>query len=192
MPPNTHDAGESTSANSDPWTVHRQTIRESDDVRVQVFLRSLGAPAGSHGKQAAVFETLDRLEDAGVVSSSSVTLWGDRIYLSDRCSHTPVGEFVREKIREFKQWALDREGIDLRFEHRTVDSSITGESFEMIRPPRVCLAVYAADGLSGVFPCAMDGEERCVRSYLDELAELSDEAWAEDATWEGPAAVPGE
>lgn len=192
MPLDTHDAGESTPASTDAWTAHRRTIRDSDDVRVQVFLRSLGAPAGCQDKQAAVFETLDRLEDAGIVSTSSVSLWGDRIYLSDRCSRTPVGEFVRGKIREFGEWAGEREGVDLHFERRSIDSSITGESREMIRPPQVSLAVYADDSLAGVFPCSMDGEERCVTSYLHELAKLSDEARAGEDAPEGQVTVPGE
>lgn len=161
-------------------------------MRVQVFLRSLGAPAGCQDKQATVFETLDRLEDAGIVTSTSVTLWGDRIYLSDRCSHTPVGEFVREKIREFEEWASGRDGVDLRFERRTIDSSITGESHDMIRPPQVSLAVYADDDLAGVFPCSMDGEEQCVTSYLCEIGKLSDEARISESALDDQATVPGE
>lgn len=193
MSPTIDDAGASASASANTdWTAHRRSVRESEDVRVEVFLRSLGAPVGCQDQQSTVIRTLDRLEEAGVVSASTVSVWGDRIYLSDRCSRTPVGEFVLGKIDEFTGWARERDGVELEFERREVDSSITGETYEMIRPPSVCLAVYAADELTGVFPCSMGDRELCVQSYLSELAELSGDAHKLGSTWDDTVTVTGE
>jgi len=157
----------------DWWSEHRDGIASSDDVRVEVFLRSLGAPTATQSTQEAVLEQLDELEEMGRIDRFTVQVWGDRIYPDERCAQSPVGRFLRNKVTEFKQWGERSPGVTLPLESTVCRPFVADREFRCIDLPQICLAVYTDGELSGVVPCAFGTVDVAVHDYLTAIAELS-------------------
>ncbi|PSP94178.1 hypothetical protein BRC91_06910 [Halobacteriales archaeon QS_4_62_28] len=155
------------------WSEHRDGIEASDDVRVDVFLRSLGAPTATRSTQAAVLEQLDELEEIGRIDRFTVQVWGDQIYPDERCAQSPVGRFLQSKVMEFEQWGERTHGVTLPFESTVCKPFVTDREYHCIKLPRICLGVYADGDLSGVVPCEFGPVNVPVREYLTAVTELS-------------------
>lgn len=155
------------------WQAHRDRVAESDDVRVDVFVRSLGAPTASQTAQAAVLERLDELEERDRIDRFTVQVWGDRLYPEERCAQSPVGRFLRNKVSEFERWGDTTPGVGLAFESKTCEPFVAEREFQCIVLPRICLATYVDGELDGVVPCSFGEEDVTVHDYLLALTELS-------------------
>lgn len=143
---------------------------EETDVTVEVFVRSLAAPAGVHDEQIAVLERLKGLEDRGRLAGWNVTIWGERLCECEICEATAAGRTIRDRMREFRDWTERAGGeVSLPFERREIESEFAGTVVEGIVPPRVTLALYAEDRLLRVYPYTEDGTTHNVSDALDRL-----------------------
>mgnify|MGYP000675234936 CR=1 FL=1 len=155
------------------WHTHRDRIEASADVRVDVFVRSLGAPTDTQARQARVLERLDDLEEMERIDRFTVQVWGDRLYPDERCAQSPVGRFLDNKITEFERWADSMAGVELSFESKVCEPFVADREFHCIVLPRICLATYIDGELDGVVPCTFGNENVTVDDYLTALHELS-------------------
>lgn len=151
----------------DWWHSHANNVMNERPVRFDLFVRTLGAPAGSHGRQAAVLDRLDRLDQRDVVDSTRVQVWGDSICVSECCSNHPTIRSLRDRIASFRAWGQEKPDVDMGFERRTIDNSITDERFEVVDLPTMCLAVYVDSYLEGIFPVSIGEETWTVPDYLN-------------------------
>lgn len=158
---------------SEWWQDHRDRIEASDDVRVDVFVRSLGAPTASQSTQAAVLERLDELEEVGRIDRFTVQVWGDRLYPEERCAESPVGRFLRNKIDEFRRWADTKAGVELPFESTVCEPFVADREFHAILLPRICTGIYVGGGLAGVIPCSFGEIDVTVHDYLEAIRDLT-------------------
>lgn len=154
------------------WNEHRTRLDQATDVRVDVFLRSLGAPTGSEGTQARVIERLEELEEQGRIDTYTVSVWGEQIRPGNRCARTPVGQYMLDKIEALQAWSRDTPGATVPFENKTVSSFVTEGAHEVVKLPRICLSVRADQDIAAVLPVRFDNRPLSVREYLDLLREF--------------------
>lgn len=155
------------------WEDHRMRIDESDDVRIDVFVRSLGAPMPVQMTQAAIFERLDELEDIGRIDRFNVHIWGDRLYRNEPCSDSSVGRFVQNRIDEFEQWAERKAEVELPFETTSCQPFLADREFHCVTLPRIGLGAYVDGELAGFVPSGFEGVDVSVPEYLDALIDLA-------------------
>lgn len=155
------------SNDTDWWQRHENHVRKRESITFDLFVRSLGPRAGSHGRQSAVIERLDRLDGSELVDATAVRVWGDSVCVSECCSRNGAVRAIRDEIERFRQWAAEKRHVSVGFQRRAVDSSITDERFEVVDLPTMCLAVYADGVLEGVFPATVGDEEWGIDTYLD-------------------------
>lgn len=141
-------------------------------MRIDVFLRSLGTPAAGRHAEPSVLARLADLETSGRVDTYTVSIWGDSVCPDDPCAETPVGQYVMEKVEAFRAWAEESGLVELPFETRTVHPMLEDEPCEVLRLPRICLAVVADGELIGVFPGRFGDRHLSVHEYLDLLGAL--------------------
>lgn len=151
----------------DWWHSHANNVTNERPIRFDLFVRTLGAPAGTHGRQASVLERVDRLDRRGSVDAARVNVWGDSLCVSECCSNHPVVRALQDTVEGFRQWGQEKRDVALRFDRHDVHSSVTGERFTVVDLPTMCLAVYVDSYLEGVFPVAIGDEEWTVSEYLD-------------------------
>lgn len=161
--------GENSPRTADLLADWRARLERAETVRADLYLRSLGAPVPSQERQEAVLERLEGLEATGRIDTWTVNVWGDRLYTDGRCSETPVGRHLTGKLSEFDRWAGDHEAVAFDLDAGVVDCGITGTCYEMIRLPRLALAVYADSELVAVVPCEVAGASLSVSSFLEEV-----------------------
>jgi hypothetical protein len=115
------------------------------------------------GPRTDVIDRLGRLASAGAIDDYEIRTWPDEVALAE---HTRQSRVV-ETYRRFRAWADDAgASIAPPFDRRTV-TSLVGRTGEVLTLPVMCLAVYDADDLRGVYPCD-DGERTwTVTDYLD-------------------------
>ena len=105
-------------------------------------------------------ETLQACEEDGTVDTVLLRSWPKEVA---RTENSPYQE-VLEAFERFDRWA-DERGVRVQppFRERTVTSTVTGESKDVLVTPMLCLAVYRNDELHAVFPHT-DGEETVTAS----------------------------
>ncbi|WP_255190863.1 HTH domain-containing protein [Natronobeatus ordinarius] len=105
-------------------------------------------------------ETLQACEADGTVDTVLLRSWPKEVA---RTENSPYQE-VLEAFERFDRWA-DERGVSVQppFRERTVTSTVTGESKDVLVTPMLCLAVYRNDELHAVFPHT-DGEETVTAS----------------------------
>lgn len=138
-------------------------------VHVELYVRSL-APRGLQEGQRAVLETIESLEASGTLTDHRLYVCGAEIPATPVETATEFGEFLLNRTAVFSAWA-DQNDVSLGklFEHRSIDSSITGEHRETLVFPVMALAEYEGTDLRFVAPCTVDGTTVTVRDRLDEL-----------------------
>ncbi|MFB6179471.1 MAG: HTH domain-containing protein [Halorientalis sp.] len=144
------------------------TTREA--VTVDLHVRSL-APRAGHTQQTTAIERLDDLESAGRLAAFNVHVWGHQVSLSTAAADTAAGQFVLNRVDQFREWA-DETGrsVDSFFETRRIESEITGEQYAALVLPSLTLAEYHDGDLAYVAPCS-DGDSVCtVEDRIDTLA----------------------
>lgn len=141
-------------------------------ITVTCFVRPslLLEPVDSH------IRTLREAEADGQIDALLLRSWPGQITLSDT---GPASEGV-EAFEQFTEWAYV-EGVDIQppFDVRRRDSTITGESREILVTPLCCLAVYVDSTLVGVYPHLDEGEPR---SVTDAVAAIRTGEFRERAT----------
>lgn len=152
-----------------------EKVGVNPEFSVELFVRSLG-PQGAHGRQQALIERLERLQQDGHVESMNCTVWGDQIY-PETAHRVTEGRKALEDINRLQEWAASHDvSLTPFFEERVV-RSMCEESYTVIVPPVSCLAISRDEGLWAVFPClkddqpfsAMEGLDMLDRSTIPEL-----------------------
>lgn len=152
------------------WDEKMQSLKGTAPLHVEVYLRSLAPPMGARQFQEQLLDTLTAIEKRGIVETISITVWGEGICPSSHSANTQVGREMLSKIDEFRSWAEGTDGvINIPFEERQIDSSITNETYRRIVPPEYCLAVYTKDDLELVLPCAIEGQALRISDFLDKI-----------------------
>lgn len=135
---------------------------------VEVYVRSL-SPEGTP-EQQALFDQLDTISGQGVIDYWTVHVVGKEV-CPDTATGTQPGQFICERIQQFKEWAEQNDmSFGSFFEQKQVTSEITDEAYETMDIPTVTLAEFDDRGtLQFVTPCS-DGEtHHTPASRLDEL-----------------------
>lgn len=142
---------------------------------VEVYVRSL-SPEGTP-QQQAIFDRLNALSMEGVIDYWTVHVVGKEV-CPETATSTDPGQFICERIHQFKSWAEDDDvSFGSFFERRRVSSEMTGEEYDTVDIPSVTLAEFDREGtLLFVTPC-FDGERQLTpETRLDELvASLDDD-----------------
>ncbi|WP_254272047.1 HTH domain-containing protein [Haloarcula marina] len=138
-------------------------------VRAALYLRSL-LPESYHQQQTAVLDRTAALVEDGPLAERNVHVWGDRAPANRADARTAVGEYARDRVTVFREWAAAN-GLSLTpaFEMREVDATMHDTHYRAIRFPAVLLAEYRGADLVCVTPHT-DGDE--VTTVSDRLAEL--------------------
>lgn len=150
-------------------TSETTTLGSGPTFSVELFVSSL-APKGAHKRQQAVLDRLERLQQDGRIEAITCTVWGDRI-CPETAPRITNGLNALRDIGRLQQWA-DRRDVSLTpfFNERTVES-MNDESYRVIVPPILCLAISKDDNLWGIFPSLKDGQPLSAMDGLDALAE---------------------
>lgn len=149
------------------WDRHEEHVRENQPVRLELLVRTLGPPMGTHDRQEAILDRLGSFDHRDVVESVRVRVWGDSICLSECCSTHPDVSAVRDRVERYLAWGEGTPGVSVPFDRRRVDSGVTGERFEVLDLPTVALAVSTDAALECLFPARLDGDWWTVERYLD-------------------------
>ncbi|MGM0592550.1 MAG: HTH domain-containing protein [Halobacteriota archaeon] len=143
------------------------------ETTVRLFVRT-GEPAVWNQQRSAI-EKLEKLEDEGTINHFSVEVWGREICLSGALAETEFHRSAREYASEFEAWADEQESsVSLPFDRREFRSAITGERFETLAPPTLCLAVYERGDLEAVFPCREEHTPCSIHEALESFNEMVD------------------
>lgn len=116
-----------------------------------------------------VIERLKRLERQDRITEFRIHPWPRAISL-DLVTESE-GEEIHEVVRTFERWA-DQHDRDIQpsFDVRTADSSITGQSDELLVLPVMCVAIYHEGKLVDIAPCRDGKSIRTVQDALDAIA----------------------
>lgn len=140
-----------------------------EGTRLELYVRSL-SPGGARPQQAAVIDRLERLETEHATVDVTVTVWGKEIGTTTPAARTDAGQFILERVSEFREWARERgRSIDSFFETREVHSSITGEEYTALVLPVMTLAEYHDGSLRFVAPSANGETVYTVSDRVDAL-----------------------
>ncbi|MDG5775456.1 hypothetical protein QA599_03300 [Haloarculaceae archaeon H-GB1-1] len=141
----------------------------TDRPRLELYVRSL-LPDGAHERQEAAIERLDRLDENDDVSEYSVVVWGKQVAPETAAARTREGEYILNRIAEFKQWALGNTvSLESFYQERRVDAPVTAEAHTAITLPVMGLAEYHGGELTHVAPCT-DGDT--VHTVVERLEQL--------------------
>ena len=130
----------------------RKQMGTNRERRAVELLINAASPA-AWGEQQTVIDRLERLSEQGVFDEFDVTVWGREVTASGALGETSFHSEAAERIRRMQSWMDERPGRDLCFEHREVDFEMTGETYEVVSTPTICLTLYRDDELVGVYPC---------------------------------------
>ncbi|SEM98586.1 hypothetical protein SAMN05216388_100184 [Halorientalis persicus] len=141
----------------------------TDPIRLELYVRTL-SPPGARTRQEQVLERLQRLEDEGHVDDFYVKVWGRQIDPTTKAAETDQGEFILNRIAEFKQWALaNNTTLESFYQTHEQSSSITGQDHTTIVLPKMGLAEYRGGELAQVAPCTDGDDVHSVVNHLDDL-----------------------
>lgn len=137
---------------------------------VEVYVRSL-SPEGA-SQQQALFDQLNSLSMTGIIDYWTVHVVGKEV-CPDTARTTDPGQFICERIQEFKTWAERNDmSFGAFFERRRVTSHLTGEEYETMVIPSVTLAEFDDQGTLQFVAPSFDGEtHHTPASRLDELVD---------------------
>lgn len=138
------------------WSQYREKLDSSDELRVEVYFRSLAPPPGGHTNRRQLLGKIRNASDAERIGHVETTVLGEEICLCDQCRKEASDENIIETVTRLRNWRGG--GIaSTGFTERNVSSSIAEEEYRAIVPPETSLGIYVEDSLVGVFPCTADG-----------------------------------
>jgi hypothetical protein len=141
----------------------------TDEIRLELYVRTL-SPPGARTRQEQVIERLQRLADEGHVADCYVKVWGRQIDPTTTAADTDQGQFILNRIAEFKQWALaNNTTLESFYQTHEQSSSITGQDHTTIVLPKMGLAEYHGSELEQVSPCTDEDDVISVVNHLDAL-----------------------
>lgn len=159
---------------SEAWWERKVESLIGGEMSCDVFVRSLCPPVGAHAQQERVIERLQKHERDGTVTDVSVHVLGEAICPSSCVARSAAGNELLEKVQTIRDWSSVHD-TDTVFKVREVHSSITGETYLKLIPPRICLLVSSGESAELVFPHETEELNVCVTSFLDALERVSTE-----------------
>jgi len=147
---------------------------EGRTLHVRIHTRSVVPAFGTRDYHDEVRERVRRLADVGTIDDVSVEAWGNQV-------GTTHSEHVDAKtaatVETYQAWA-DRHDVALPFEERHCNSTLIDDTYTVLVPPHLLLAVADGDGtVIGVAP-TVDGSASI--SVMDLLTRLADRTDQED------------
>lgn len=111
-------------------------------------------------------DTLRTCESAGAIDDLLLRSWPDEVTLDE---DTPHREVV-DDFERFERWA-DREGVRIRppFQVRTSAPPLSSEPRDVLMTPLLCVALFEADELIGVYPHSWPQETYTVEEAVATL-----------------------
>jgi len=165
----------------------RDALRDAEAARLDVYVRSMMPPPGAKDTQQNLLHDLQKLVEGTPIQNVGVNVWGERICLCETCRETDVGTAMLNTVREFEHWGEEYDaGTGSFFERLYQQSLVTGNSYEGISPPRVTVALYVDNSLSGVFPSYFAGEPYSVHDFYEWLAPVADSSTVAERVQSSP------
>lgn len=148
----------------------QQPPQDSTPTTLALFVRSL-SPRGHREQQDAVFRRLDQLESDGVVSETTVQVWGAHLSPSI-AERTETGREICDRIDCFRDWATaNNMSLGSFFSADPVRSDLVDEEYARVQLPSMTLAEYDDAGeVQFVAPCTDGDTLYTVMDRLDALA----------------------
>lgn len=144
----------------------RDAAAEDEPLRVEVYTRSAVPEYGVREYYDRVTAKIDEFVQRGTLTDCRIETWGKQLRVEDGFDEGAGGR--AETVSELRSWARAA-GVRLPFQVRQCRSSIINDSYAVLVPPHVLVAVYGEDGLYGIAPCS-DGERSVsVLEFLDRL-----------------------
>jgi hypothetical protein len=144
-------------------------MTESTSPRIELYVRSL-LPDGAHNRQEAVIERLQRLDAEDRISDFSVIVWGKQIARESAGARTDEGEYILNRVAEFKQWALSNNvSLESFYQRHAVENDVTDEEYTAMVLPVMGLAEYEGEELRHVAPCTDGDTVHTIMERLDRL-----------------------
>lgn len=138
-------------------------------VHVELYVRSL-APRGLRDRQAVVVDALEKLADREAISEYTVHVCGEALPATPAETVTDFGTYLLNRVAVFQKWADENDySLGSLFEHRTVNSTLLGETRERVVLPVMALAEYKGPDLRFVAPCRTTDGHVTVQERLDQL-----------------------
>lgn len=136
---------------------------------IELYVRSL-LPTGAHERQEAVIDQLQRLDREDRIGDFSVIVWGKQVARDSAAAYTEEGQYILNRVAEFKQWSLSNNvSLESFYQTTTVDNEVTENSYTAITLPVMGLAEYVDGELQHVAPCT-SGD--IVHTIMDRLERL--------------------
>lgn len=110
--------------------------------------------------QERALERLDDLESNAPVESVEIGVWGKEVEQTDHATRIPHLQRIETRLEAFESWAArTSRSLEPFFRETHIESSITGECYDVWRLPTVALAEFDKDDeLLHVAPCH-DGKD---------------------------------
>lgn len=151
-----------------------EAFASSESRRVDVFVRSLLPPLSARHRQERLIRRLKSMAEQSQIEEVSVHVTGDRICLCETCRETDTGATLLDRLGELDDWGADDAAFSPFLETRELSSAVTDDHARALVPPRVTVALYCDDSLSGVFPCHAGDRTYCVGDFIDALDRVTD------------------
>ena len=140
-----------------------------DQPEVKLFVRT--APeAGLESRKACVLEQVRSLSARDAIADYDVFPWGKEIRPDGPLREASYCEALLEHISELRDWIEENGDGDCGFDARGVTSRMTGESYDVISLPAICLSVYEGNDVVDVYPRRENGTVDTVDDGLASLA----------------------
>ncbi|THE63266.1 hypothetical protein D8Y22_19065 [Salinadaptatus halalkaliphilus] len=124
---------------------------------VELWIRGCTSPAPDSNQERAL-DTLEQLDERGVVEGVTVGVWGDTFESSSLSEQVSQLERIQSRLEAFEAWAAENDRrLEPCFRRRQTHSQLTGANREVWRLPAVALAEFDGDDLVHVAPCR-DGD----------------------------------
>jgi len=136
---------------------------------IELYVRSL-LPDGAGKRQEAVLERLDRLERTGEIAGYNIIIWGKQLAPDSAAADTEEGQYILNRVAEFKLWALSNNvSLDSFYQRTAVESEVTGMADDVMILPVMGLAEYRESELTHVAPYVKDEDVHTISDRLDGL-----------------------
>lgn len=137
---------------------------------VKLFLSADPEP-GVEATKRAVLDRITDLVDRGVIERYEVHVWGKAFRPDGPLDGTRYQRWVAGHLDDFREWAADNDAsLAPAFCEQHVECPLSGESYDVVSLPRVCLALYRDGDLWSLAPTRDAGGVRSPRDALDDLS----------------------
>lgn len=152
------------------WRTFQQQRERGQTQKIHIFVRSVSPTPGMHAYRNQLLDSIKKASRREHIDTYELTVLGDDICLCDNCESNHTTDQLVELVEKLRTWRTG--GMKAcGFTERTVESSITDESYQTVTPPDITLGVFCDDSLAGVFPCQADGTVYRPGDFVDDLRE---------------------